>query len=80
MPGHMGAERHTELGLRVVKVDAERNLLFVRGAVPGAKNGIVTGEQAERAGAAMIEAPHFSPAGVAQGVDSRCPRRSSTAP
>ncbi len=42
MPGHHGAERHTELGLRVVKVDAERNLLFVRGAVPGAKNGIVT--------------------------------------
>lgn len=41
MPGHMGAERHTELGLRVVKVDAERNLLFVRGAVPGSKNGIV---------------------------------------
>lgn len=42
MPGHMGAERHTELGLRVVRVDPERNLLFVRGAVPGSKNGIVT--------------------------------------
>jgi large subunit ribosomal protein L3 len=42
MPGHMGAERHTELGLTVVKVDAERNLLFVRGAIPGSKNGIVT--------------------------------------
>ncbi|MDX2192596.1 MAG: 50S ribosomal protein L3 [Gemmatimonadales bacterium] len=42
MPGHMGAERHTELGLRIVKVDAEKNLLFVRGAVPGARNGIVT--------------------------------------
>lgn len=42
MPGHMGAERHTELGLRVVKIDAERNLVFVRGAVPGSKNGIVT--------------------------------------
>jgi large subunit ribosomal protein L3 len=42
MPGHMGAERHTELGLRVVRVDADRNLLFVRGAVPGARNGIVT--------------------------------------
>lgn len=41
MPGHMGAERHTELGLRVVKVDAERNLLFVRGAVPGARHGIL---------------------------------------
>ena len=35
MPGHMGAARHTELGLTVVRVDAERNLLFVRGAVPG---------------------------------------------
>lgn len=42
MPGHMGAERHTELGLTVVKIDAERNLVFVRGAVPGSKNGIVT--------------------------------------
>ena len=42
MPGHMGAARHTELGLTVVKVDAQRNLLFVRGAIPGAKNGIVT--------------------------------------
>jgi large subunit ribosomal protein L3 len=42
MPGHMGDERHTELGLRVVRVDADKNLIFVRGAVPGAKNGIVT--------------------------------------
>ncbi len=42
MPGHMGAERHTELGLQIVKVDADRNLLFVRGAIPGARNGIVT--------------------------------------
>jgi large subunit ribosomal protein L3 len=41
MPGHMGARRHTELGLRVVRVDAERHLLFVRGAIPGSKNGIV---------------------------------------
>ncbi|MGH7584349.1 MAG: 50S ribosomal protein L3 [Gemmatimonadales bacterium] len=42
MPGHMGAERHTELGLTVVRIDADRNLLFVRGAIPGSKNGIVT--------------------------------------
>lgn len=42
MPGHMGDRRHTELGLKVVRVDADRNLLFVRGAIPGAKNGIVT--------------------------------------
>jgi large subunit ribosomal protein L3 len=42
MPGHMGARRFTELGLHVVKVDAERNLLFVRGAVPGPTNGLLT--------------------------------------
>src|SRR5256712_3583976 len=42
MPGHMGARRFTELGLVVVRVDAERNLLFVRGAVPGPRNGLVT--------------------------------------
>ncbi|MGH7674236.1 MAG: 50S ribosomal protein L3 [Gemmatimonadales bacterium] len=42
MPGHMGARRFTELGLRVVRVDAERNLLFVRGAVPGPMNGLLT--------------------------------------
>jgi large subunit ribosomal protein L3 len=41
MPGHMGARRHTELGLRVVRIDAERHLLFVRGAIPGSVNGIV---------------------------------------
>jgi large subunit ribosomal protein L3 len=42
MPGHMGARNFTELGLRVIKIDAERNLLFVRGSVPGPMNGLVT--------------------------------------
>jgi len=42
MPGHMGNERVTVQNLRVVKVDPERNLLAVRGAVPGPKNGLVT--------------------------------------
>ncbi len=42
MPGHMGARNFTELGLTVVRVDAERNLLFVRGSVPGSMNGLVT--------------------------------------
>ena len=41
MPGHYGAERHTQIGLRVEKVDADRNLIYVRGAVAGPKNGIV---------------------------------------
>lgn len=41
-PGHMGAKQCTQKNLHVVKVDAENNVLFLRGAVPGAKNGYVT--------------------------------------
>ena len=41
MPGHYGAERHTQIGLRVEKVDMERNLIYIRGAGPGPKSGIV---------------------------------------
>ena len=41
MPGHYGAARHTQIGLRVERVDAEKNLIYVRGAVAGPKNGIV---------------------------------------
>jgi large subunit ribosomal protein L3 len=37
----MGAHRETQTGLVVHGVDAERNLLLVRGAVPGPKSGIV---------------------------------------
>ena len=39
MAGHMGDERQTTLNLQVVRVDAERNLLLIRGAVPGATGG-----------------------------------------
>jgi len=41
MPGRMGGRRVTQRGLRVVEVDTERNLLLVRGAVPGPRNGTV---------------------------------------
>jgi len=41
MAGHMGDERVTTQNLEVVKIDAERNLLLIKGAVPGAKNGQV---------------------------------------
>ena len=41
MPGHYGAERHTAIGLRVERVDTEKNLIYVRGAVAGPENGIV---------------------------------------
>ena len=41
LPGHMGAERVTVQRLKVVESRSEENLLFIRGAVPGAANGIV---------------------------------------
>ncbi len=41
MAGHMGDERVTTLNLQVVKVDSERNLLLIRGAIPGATGGHV---------------------------------------
>ncbi len=41
MAGHMGNERQTAQNLVVVRVDPERNLIAVRGAVPGAKGGLV---------------------------------------
>jgi large subunit ribosomal protein L3 len=41
MGGHYGNERVTVLNLRVVAIQPEKNLLLVRGAVPGAKNGLV---------------------------------------
>jgi len=39
MAGHMGAVKTTVQGLKVVRVDADRNVLLVKGAVPGAKGG-----------------------------------------
>jgi large subunit ribosomal protein L3 len=41
MAGRMGGKRVTQLGLTVHSVDAERNLLLVKGSVPGPKNGLV---------------------------------------
>jgi large subunit ribosomal protein L3 len=41
MPGHMGAQQVTVRGLVVVRVDKERNLLLVKGAVPGPNGGLV---------------------------------------
>jgi large subunit ribosomal protein L3 len=49
MAGHMGAERVTTQNLEVVRVDVERNLLLVKGAVPGATNGNVIVKPAVKA-------------------------------
>jgi large subunit ribosomal protein L3 len=48
MPGHMGFERVTIHNLRVEYVDADRNLLGVRGAIPGAKGGVVMIKEARK--------------------------------
>jgi large subunit ribosomal protein L3 len=41
LPGHMGAENFTSRNLRVVGIDKERNLIWVRGSVPGHANSLV---------------------------------------
>lgn len=49
MAGHMGAEKVTTQNLEVVRIDAERNLILVKGAVPGANNGDVIVKPAVKA-------------------------------
>jgi large subunit ribosomal protein L3 len=51
MAGRMGGKRVTQVGLTVHEIDPERNLLLVKGAVPGPKNGFVeVREDKNRAG------------------------------
>ena len=49
MAGHLGNERVTVQNLTVAKVDAARNLLLIKGAIPGAKGGIVVVKQSVKA-------------------------------
>ena len=49
MPGHYGCERVTIQNLEIVKVDAERNILLVKGCVPGPKGTIVTIRESKKA-------------------------------
>ncbi len=42
LPGQYGGDRVTVQNLEIVKVDAERNLLMIKGAVPGANGALVT--------------------------------------
>ncbi len=51
MPGHLGAVKVTTQNLQVVRVDVERNLLLIKGAVPGSKGGDVVVRPAVKAGA-----------------------------
>jgi len=47
-PGHMGDDRVTAQNLKVVMVDSDRNLIGVRGAIPGARNGLVVIKEARK--------------------------------
>ena len=51
MPGHMGAEQVTIQNLEIVKIDAENNIILVRGAVPGPKKSLVVIKESVKAGA-----------------------------
>ena len=51
MPGHMGSVQVTIQNLEIVKVDAEKNLILVKGAVPGPKKGLVTIKETTKADA-----------------------------
>ena len=46
MPGHMGVDRMTQLGLEVISIRPEDNVLIIRGSIPGPKNGTVFVRQA----------------------------------
>ena len=50
MPGHMGGKKVTTQNLEIVIVDAEKNLLLVKGAVPGPKKALVTIKESVKAG------------------------------
>jgi large subunit ribosomal protein L3 len=50
MPGRLGGKRVTQVGLSVHSVDPEQNLLLVKGAVPGPKNGVVEVREERRGG------------------------------
>ena len=49
MPGHMGSVKVTVRNLEIVRVDAEKNIILVKGAVPGPKKGLVTIKETTKA-------------------------------
>lgn len=51
LPGHYGAERVTAINLEVVKVDADKNIIAVKGAVPGPRGGLVLVKSSTKAAA-----------------------------
>ena len=54
MPGRLGGEKVTVQNLSIVKIDLEKNIILVRGNVPGAKNSVVMISNAVKAGSQPI--------------------------
>ena len=67
--GHYGAKRHTTKNLEVMRVDTERNLLFIKGAVPGPPNGFVQ----------VRTAKHRHQEGLSEDARSRATSRAASA-
>ena len=57
-PGHMGDRKTTTKNLKVVRVDAENNLLYIKGAVPGAPNSYVTIKRSRKGKSAAKRSPN----------------------
>jgi len=68
MTGHLGAVKRTNQNLEIVRIDAERQLLLVRGAVPGARNGGVTVYPAVKPGKPGGAKPAAKPAAPKAGA------------
>jgi large subunit ribosomal protein L3 len=67
MPGHLGAVQRTVQNLEIVRVDVERQLLLIRGALPGSKNGDLTVSPTKRAARAVVAQPAAKAAGKPAG-------------
>ncbi len=83
MSGHMGVVRRTTENLRIVAVDAPRNLLLIRGALPGAEGGDVVvraSVKASRRGAPKVVAPAKAAAAKPAGAKPAAPAKAAAAP
>ncbi len=67
MAGHMGDKQRTQQNLEIVRTDDERGLIFVKGSVPGSKNGWLTVKDSVKV-ARHAQAPY--PAGIKQAADT----------
>ncbi len=57
MGGHMGADRRTAKNIKIVRIDEERNLLFLRGSIPGPTGGFLQIQSAKTAGRVKVRTP-----------------------